>query len=324
MVKLRLLAFLPFAVCAACATVLGGLEEGTSREARDAGSDAALVDASSCAWLANFDRRVSLTVRSEVVPLFGHQVRLALDTSALVAAKQVRADLADVRITTSDGTTTVPHWVESGANTAQTTLWTRLDLADRETKAYLYFGDPSATDASSKRDTFVDGVLDDEDFAGTNAWTAYLSRDFGPESSTNQWSTEVADGGARVRYVRGYDPDDDVLGLCQLAYFPAGAAYVLTFDLQVALADRTSATIFLVDPSKDTLFISPRSAIGTWLGAETTAIHPGTQTICLGGRGYGTDVGGGIDATFSRLRVRRVADVEPTVAQSSQIERRCR
>ena len=101
-------AALVLALCAApvgCAQLLGGLGEGTARnedtiaQEIDAGADAARVSP----WLQGFAYWVPLEIDSqEATPLVGFTVKLGFDTRALIAAKKMRADGADIRVTSAD------------------------------------------------------------------------------------------------------------------------------------------------------------------------------------------------------------------------------
>jgi len=101
--------------------------------------------------------------------------------------------------------------------------------------------------------------------------------------------------------------------------FPAGSSYRLSFDVTIALADHASALLTL---GGDGLWASPANAIGEFLGREPAAIAPGTKTLCLAVGVEGADVGQGVEATYSRLRVRRFVSPDPSV-ELAGLEEEC-
>ena len=86
------------------------------------------------------------------------QVRLQIDTRALIAAGTLRRDAGDLRFTTADCSTTIlPHWIESGIDTATTVVWVRVPSlpAGATTRLVMWHGNPSAPATSSARAVFI-------------------------------------------------------------------------------------------------------------------------------------------------------------------------
>jgi hypothetical protein len=83
--------------------------------------------------------------------LVDYQIEIVFDSAALFAKGQCLANCNDVRVTTIDGTTLLPHWIKTGTqNTATTRVWTKITLAPgASTTLYLYCGKPDAPNVES-------------------------------------------------------------------------------------------------------------------------------------------------------------------------------
>jgi hypothetical protein len=87
-----------------------------------------------------------ITVVNTGSTLSAYQVSVTLDTAELIAAGKMRSDCGDIRFYDSDGTTLLPHWLQSGANTTTTTLWTKVpSIPNGTTTIYMKYGDPALT-----------------------------------------------------------------------------------------------------------------------------------------------------------------------------------
>ncbi|HEY3242238.1 MAG TPA: DUF2341 domain-containing protein, partial [Phycisphaerae bacterium] len=121
--------------------------------------------------------------------LSAFEVHVALDSN--FDFTKAKSDGTDVRFTSSDGTTAIPFWVESW-NSAQKTasVWVRVPTIGAGGSAvYMYYGNPSASSASSGPNTFE--FFDD--FSGssinTSRWTVNggtwaIAQDVEPSGST--------------------------------------------------------------------------------------------------------------------------------------------
>lgn len=111
------------------------------------------------AGLAGRPYRAPLTIdnTANAQALADYQLLVTLDTAALVAAGKLRSDAADLIFTDTDGTTQIPHWLESGANTTGTRYWVRVPNipANGSATIYTYYGNPDATSQSSPDLTFA-------------------------------------------------------------------------------------------------------------------------------------------------------------------------
>lgn len=74
------------------------------------------------------------------------QVRVTINTQALIAAGKMKPDGSDIRFTTDDCCTETPVWIQSGLNTPNTRVWTRVPYIGPSgvTRINLYYGNPNA------------------------------------------------------------------------------------------------------------------------------------------------------------------------------------
>lgn len=89
--------------------------------------------------------------------IYNHQLRIVVNTQALVSATEMKADGSDIRFGKDcDGNTMYNYWIDSAMNTATTVIWVKIDTlyANQTRKIFMYFGNPSATAASSIPATF--------------------------------------------------------------------------------------------------------------------------------------------------------------------------
>ncbi|MCU0652822.1 MAG: DUF2341 domain-containing protein [Candidatus Pacebacteria bacterium] len=116
-------------------------------------------------WLNGYPYRKPITITNSTSTLTNYQVQVDVDTSTLVSASKMQSDCDDLRFTTADGYTLMDYWIESGCNTAATTIWTEIpSIANGTSTIYMYYGNASSTAASNGDNTFL--LFDD--FAGTS------------------------------------------------------------------------------------------------------------------------------------------------------------
>ena len=87
------------------------------------------------------------------VSLQDYQVRLTLNTQALIAAGQMNADGSDLRFSVDcgAGASFLDYYIVDGLNTTTTTIWIKIQviLANSTIPLYVFYGNPSATAMSS-------------------------------------------------------------------------------------------------------------------------------------------------------------------------------
>ncbi|NTW31103.1 MAG: DUF2341 domain-containing protein [Bacteroidetes bacterium] len=89
--------------------------------------------------------------------LTNYQVKLTLNTAALVTAGKMLATGNDIRFTDNDQCTLLSYWIESGINTTSTVIWVNIpSIAASSSKTiYMYYGNASAVSASSALNTKI-------------------------------------------------------------------------------------------------------------------------------------------------------------------------
>jgi hypothetical protein len=94
---------------------------------------------------------------SASVPLRDYQIKLTINTSALVNAGKMRSDGADIRFTDEgDCCRLIEYYIESGMNTPTTTIWLKIPYVAPLANHYIDFlyGAPTATPRSDPHKVF--------------------------------------------------------------------------------------------------------------------------------------------------------------------------
>ncbi|MFZ5470135.1 MAG: DUF2341 domain-containing protein [Myxococcota bacterium] len=119
--------------------------------------------ARSQSWLAGFSFRRAVNVSGSSTALVDYPVLVVADSASL------RPGCPDVRFTDSDGQTLLPHWTESGCNTASTRFWVKVGALPVSGKTlFMYYG--SASEADSSNPTAVNLFYDDFSTDPTARW----------------------------------------------------------------------------------------------------------------------------------------------------------
>ena len=119
----------------------------------------------------NYKAKVKVTNSGES-ELTGYQVKIVMDTAALISAGKMQADCDDIRVVNEDQDTELDFWVNpETVNTTTTEIWVEVpSLAVGDTEVYIYYGNSSASSASDGDNVFV--AFDDFDSGGyTDKWT---------------------------------------------------------------------------------------------------------------------------------------------------------
>jgi hypothetical protein len=129
------------------------------------------------AWLPGFATRRPVSVMANAT-LSDWQVSMTVDTTG------ARMGCPDLRVTTGDGMSLLPHWVESGCGTSATIIWVRIPMVTPgTTPLFLYRGHstiPAASNAKAVHDFFDDFAAD----AGAS-WSEAFRQAGGFEPSPN-------------------------------------------------------------------------------------------------------------------------------------------
>jgi len=118
----------------------------------------------------SYRKPITINNTSNTNTLTNYQVLVTVDTASLISAGKLQSNCNDIRFTdnstsynTGDWTNNYPYWIESGCNTSATKIWVKVDTipASSNKTIYMYYGNASASGASSVADTFIrviDGV----------------------------------------------------------------------------------------------------------------------------------------------------------------------
>ncbi len=125
------------------------------------------------AWLTGWNYRKPVTISNSGSTLADYQILITIDTSTLVTAGKLLSSCNDIRFSSSDGSTLLNYWIESGCNTTSTKIWIKVpSIATGSNTIYLYYNNLSATSSSSGTSTF--DFFDD--FSGDlSKWTVSQS-----------------------------------------------------------------------------------------------------------------------------------------------------
>lgn len=120
-----------------------------------------------------------------------YQLKLIIDTQTPIGAGEMLANGDDIRFGSDcQGTTLYNYWIESGINTATTTIWVKIDTlgASDSRHVYMYYGNSSATTVSAIPGVFI-----------------------GPNSSTDSVNTGGPGGVGNSQRGFRFSPNTDVL-----------------------------------------------------------------------------------------------------------------
>jgi hypothetical protein len=116
-------------------------------------------------WFStSFSNRIPITIHNTGGELSNYQVAIIINTDSLIQQGQMRSNCADIRITDTNKTTLLSHWLAGECNSASTKIWAKIPSigASSNKVIYLYYGSPTASSTSSFNDTFIDANGDFE------------------------------------------------------------------------------------------------------------------------------------------------------------------
>lgn len=133
--------------------------------------------------------------------LTNYQVKITVNTAALVSAGHMLATGDDIRFTAA-GCTNVNYWIESGMNTASTVIWLKVPAlaASAATTVDMYYGNPAAPAASDGDNVFLffddfnDGVFN------TTKWETRGT----PSQCSESGGILTFTGNSNWEYIRSY------------------------------------------------------------------------------------------------------------------------
>ena len=133
------------------------------------------------AWLTGWNYRKAITITNAGSALTNYQVSVTVDTASLVTASpsKMRSDCGDIRFTDTDGSTSLPYWIESGVNSSSTKIWIKIPSVPASETIYIYYGNSSATYNNSTGGTDTFDFYDDFNDNDISDWTQMPSTGYG-------------------------------------------------------------------------------------------------------------------------------------------------
>jgi hypothetical protein len=148
-------------------------------------------------WLTGWNYRKAITISNTGSSLTNYQVLITVDTASLVTASKLLSSCNDIRFTSSDGSTNLNYWIESGCNTSSTKIWVKIpSISSGSTIIYLYYNNTGASVASNGTNTF--DFFEDfstDVFVDTTNWTKSNS-----VVSVTTGNLQIASGGGYNQY----------------------------------------------------------------------------------------------------------------------------
>ena len=104
----------------------------------------------------NWHYRKPITISNSGSVLTNYQILVTIDTATLVTAGKMLSTCNDIRFTSSDSSTLLNYWIESGRNTSATKIWVKIpSILSGSTTIYLYYNNTGASVASNGQNTFL-------------------------------------------------------------------------------------------------------------------------------------------------------------------------
>lgn len=114
----------------------------------------------------SYRTKIEVDNTSGIDTLTDYQVRISVNTSALVSFGKMNASGSDIRFTDGDCCSQLCYWIEEGMNTTATIIWVKVPqiLPGEVHPLFLYYGNSGATDAQDPECTFelfdtFDGII---------------------------------------------------------------------------------------------------------------------------------------------------------------------
>lgn len=276
-------------------------------------------------------------------PLSNHQVNVILNTQALISAGKMNVDGSDMRFMTGC-CDTLCFWIESGINTATTSVWVNVPSVGASTSATIYMvygntGALMASDASCTFDLYEDFDSGSQSSFATNCGA--ITPTFTGGNMNLSWgSSGIMTSTATFPMANTYTVESDVASAT--GYWP-GLYWYKTSDTRsyAILTDGSSARISVSGSGTDVCdghnwassVISYSSPVGLWdltwvatgdIRSTFPTIGSITSTDVLYAKdsdlmlGFGGISSGSGTLSMNWIRVRKFAEITPTYTTGSE------
>src|SRR3972149_1251992 len=291
------------------------------------------------AWLTNWNYRKSISVSNTGTILNDYQIPITIDSATPISLGRMLSDGGDIRLTDSDGSSLLNHWIESGINTSSTKIWIKVPSIPTGTKAiYVYYGNSSATYDNSLGGNSTFEFFDDfnNNIIDTSKWT----KDEQQGNTLQAINQEIRFGGTKIGDNWGPGARIDSVQTFSTSYIVSARAKLVTpssYSYRVYLGIGNTTIHFYGSGSSDydifgwedrgeVIYLNQIS-LNTWYNLKivfdgttyknyVNDIYKGMTTSSLPGRISIRDSlylnGTTIDARFDDIVVRKYAIIEPT------------
>jgi len=195
----------------------------------------------------------------------------ASEIEELYGEGKARLDLSDLRFTAADGTTNLPYWLENDSK-----AWVKIPSlpASAATDIYYYFGNPTATAASSTTNTFIreiSGLAAGWNFnegTGTTAYDTSGNANTGTLTNSPTWTT---DKNGTANSAIAFDGVDDYVDAGNDESLDFGTGEV-SFEAWVNIGTQTEDYVAILNKSADNDWTGVGVKLGFWLGNRSGAL----------------------------------------------------
>ncbi len=126
-------------------------------------------------WNTSWEYRKPINITNPGNNLINYPIKLTIDSKKLISDNRLNPDGSDIRFIGADDATLLAYWNETPFNETRTIIWVNVtSLPSGNTTIYMYYGNPSASDASNPEAVF--SLFDD--FTGT----------LGSAPDSNKWN----------------------------------------------------------------------------------------------------------------------------------------
>jgi len=233
-------------------------------------------------WLTGWTYRKSVTISRASGAVTNYQMKLLVGESSGASGEDVDcgghclSSFNDLRFTASDGVTLLDYWIESISGTTPNqlaTVWIEFDsIGTSATTFYMYYGNSSASAASSGADTFE--FFDDFEYGSNNdsladhGWTSSLPCVVSTDQAYNGTRSGKIIGGASYysfsRIISGLG--SDIAVACRF-YKEGTAAFNFMFTeisgYRAQVLVKNTEQIYYVNSSSE-MFTGLSCAANTW------------------------------------------------------------
>ena len=160
------------------------------------------------------------------------QVKIILNSSTPFDFTKAKTDGSDIRVTSDNGTTLIPFWIESWDDVLQkATVWVKVPIIPTSgTTIFLYYGNNAATSVSSGKSTF--SFFDDFELWAEEGSTGWADITSTPDPAKADNTSAVYNG--KLYVFGGYGANSSLFLDEVFEYDPSTNAWTTKTDMPTA------------------------------------------------------------------------------------------